>query len=95
MDLAECPHCFGWLSRRQIDRHLAALERDFDMSSSDVDMSDSGDPDTVNDRALRDPGTIENPGAIDDHNAVVDLGADDNVGSGSEHNDGGTLVVYY
>ncbi|KAG9078881.1 hypothetical protein FRC06_008116, partial [Ceratobasidium sp. 370] len=44
-DLELCPHCKTWLSHRQVNRHLEQVVRDFNLSSSDEEMSDDGDAD--------------------------------------------------
>jgi hypothetical protein len=95
--MEECPHCLRWLSRRQVDRHLTLVEHNFDLSSSDSEMSDGDDPNNVDDPEVgHDPGAIENPGVINNPGAANDPGAVDDLGAGSqsERSDEGMLALH-
>jgi hypothetical protein len=105
MDQEECPHCGKWLSRRQVNRHLMVVGCDFNLSSSDAEMSDDGDADAeMSDDSDTDasdvpiianaPVAVNVPGAINHPGAADDLGAADNTGFGSEHDDEGTYIFY-
>jgi hypothetical protein len=90
MERAVCPHCGEWLGQRQIRRHLAAAEHDFNLSSSGDEMSDGGNADAemsdgtdVQMSDGSDAGAPDIPGAVDVPHAVENLGAVDNLGAGS------------